>query len=133
MKTMTKNPEEIISETEAATAVEPGPGKDPQVIRVRAGDPRSDDPDKRPTNPEGLSRSILHVLKKHDYVQVYSVGPKALNITMAGYRGAKERFTKVLDGWVLVCSQSEYVADIGGKTTLGICTRIYPIPIKFAQ
>jgi len=107
--------------------------KDPQVIRVRAGDPRSEDVSKRPTNPEGLSRSILHVLKKHEYVQVYSVGPKALNITMAGYRGAKERFAKVLDGWVLVCSQSEYAADIGGNTTLGICTRIYPIPIKYAQ
>ena len=107
MKTMTENPE-VISETEETNTMEPGPGKDPQVIRVRAGDPKSSDPDKRPTNPEGLSRSILHVLKKHDYVQVYSVGPKALNITMAGYRGAKERFAKVLDGWVLVCSQSEW-------------------------
>lgn len=130
MQTMTENSKPTSDELPVTDS---GPARDPQVIRVRAGDPKSEDPDKRPTNPEGLSRSILHVLKKHDYVQVYSVGPKALNITMAGYRGAKERFTKVLDGWVLVCSQSEYAATIGGKTTLGVCTRIYPIPIKFAQ
>lgn len=109
------------------------PVKDPKAIRVRAGDPKSDNPDKKPTNSEGLARSILHVLEKHDYVQVYSVGPHALNITMAGYRSAKDKFTKVLDGWVLVCTQSEYAAEIGGRTTLGVCTRIYPIPIKYAQ
>ncbi|MBS1722399.1 MAG: hypothetical protein JSS66_05270 [Armatimonadetes bacterium] len=108
------------------------PAKDPQAIRVRAGDPKSTDPDKKPTNPEGLARSILRVLEKHEYVQVYSVGPHALNITMAGYRCAKERFAKVLDGWVLICTQSEYVADIGGKPTLGVCTRMYPVPIKYA-
>ncbi len=130
--TENENPVEEIENSETTT-IELGPGKDPQIIRVRAGDPKSDDPNKKPTNPEGLARSILHVLKNHDYVQVYSVGPRALNITMTGYRCAKEKFTKVLDGWVLVCSQSEYVAEIGGKTTLGVCTRIYPIPIKFAQ
>lgn len=130
----------MIQNTEKNSELQPnhmtktGPDKDPQAIRVRGGDPKSDDPNKKPTSPDGLARSILHVLKEYEYVQVYSVGPKALNITMSGYRGAKERFAKVLDGWVLVCSQAEYTADIGGgKTTMGICTRIYPIPIKFAQ
>lgn len=121
------------SMTETPAAVETSvPAKDPKAIRVRAGDPKSDNPDKKPTNPEGLARSILHVLEQYDYVQVYSVGPHALNITLSGYRSAKERFAKALDGWVLVCTQSEYAANVGGKTTLGICTRIYPIPIKYA-
>jgi hypothetical protein len=106
--------------------------KDPQTIRVRGGDPGSTDPSKRPTRPEGLARSILHVLKDYDYVKVLSVGPKALNTTMSAFRLAKNQATSVLDGHVLVCTQSEYVAYIGGKPTKGVCTRVFPIPIKYA-
>lgn len=106
--------------------------KDPQTIRVRGGDPSSDDPARRPTKPDGLARSILHVLKEYDYVKVLSVGPKALNTTMSAYRLAKNQATSVLDGHVLVCTQSEYVAYVGGKPTKGVCTRVFPIPIKHA-
>ena len=40
---------------------------DPRILKARGGDPHAEDPLKRPTDPVGLSRSILHVLKDHEY------------------------------------------------------------------
>ena len=37
---------------------------DPRILKARGGDPNAEDPLKRPTDPVGLSRSILHVLKE---------------------------------------------------------------------
>jgi hypothetical protein len=80
----------------------------------------------------GLSRSILHVLKNHDYVRILSVGPTALSSVMSAYRLASRDIESLTNGSVLVCRQSEYSAEIGGKKTKGICTRIFAIDIKFA-
>jgi hypothetical protein len=41
---------------------------DPRILRARGGDFNNPDPSKRPTDPVGLSRSILHVLKDYEYV-----------------------------------------------------------------
>ena len=59
---------------------------DPRTLKVRGGDPNDVDESRRPTDPIGLSRSILHVLKDYEYVRVLSVGPTALNSVMTAYR-----------------------------------------------
>ena len=112
-----------MSEKHTQTTVEPIGiiDKDPCLIRVKST-----------TNPEGLSRSILHVLKEYDYVKVHSVGQKALSITMAAHRLAKSRIADIESGVVLVCTQSEYVARIDDKPTRGLATRMFYIPIKYA-
>ncbi len=107
--------------------------RDAQTLRAKGGDPNSDDPKRRPTDPLGLSRSILHVLEKHEYVRVMSVGPTALASVMAAFRLAAREIESLTHGSVLVARQSEYTAEINGKPTKGICTRIFAIPIKFAQ
>ena len=106
---------------------------DPQTLRAKGGDPHNDDPARRPTDPVGLSRSIMHVLEKHEYVRVLSVGPTALNSVMAAFRLASREIEGRTHGAVLVNRQSEYTAEIDGKPTKGICTRIFAVPIKFAQ
>ena len=105
---------------------------DPRILKARGGDPHAEDPLKRPTDPVGLSRSILHVLKEHEYVRILSVGPTALTSVMTAYRLASRDIESLTNGSVLVCRQSEYSADIAGKKAKGICTRIFAIDIKFA-
>jgi len=105
---------------------------DVRTLRARGGDSNDPDPHKRPTDPVGLSRSILHVLKENEYVRVLSVGPTALNAVMSAFRLASREVESLTNGSVLVCRQSEYTAEIGGKKAKGISTRIFAINIKFA-
>jgi stage V sporulation protein SpoVS len=109
--------------------------KDGFTLRVKGGDPNDSDEHRRPTDPVGLSRSILHVLNNNEdgYVKLMSVGPTALNIAMKGYRIAKQEIESKTDGVALVSSQTEYTAEINGKGTKGICTRVFAIPIKYKQ
>ena len=104
---------------------------DARTLRARGGDSNDPDPHKRPTDPVGLSRSILHVLKENEYVRVLSVGPTALNAVMSAFRLASREVESLTNGSVLVCRQSEYTAEIGGKKAKGISTRIFAINIKF--
>lgn len=106
--------------------------QDPRILKARGGDPNDDDPSRRPTDPVGLSRSILHVLKDHEYVRVLSVGPTALSSVMSAFRLASREIESLTNGSVLVCRQSEYSAEINGKKAKGISTRIFAIDIKFA-
>ena len=105
---------------------------DPRILKARGGDPNAEDPTRRPTDPVGLSRSILHVLKDNEYVRVLSVGPTALSSVMSAFRLASREVESLTNGSVLVCRQSEYTAEIGGKKAKGISTRIFAINIKFA-
>jgi stage V sporulation protein SpoVS len=105
---------------------------DPRILKARGGDLHAEDPTKRPTDPVGLSRSILHVLKDHEYVRILSVGPTALSSTMTAFRLASREIESLTNGSVLVCRQSEYNAEVAGKKTKGISTRIFAIDIKFA-
>lgn len=104
---------------------------DPFTLRVRGGEIDPNDPSKKPTDPNALSRAILHVLGKSEYVRVLSVGPKALYIVMKAFRLAASEAESRTNGAVLVCRQSEYEAIIGSNKTKGICSRIFGIPIKY--
>jgi hypothetical protein len=106
--------------------------QDPRILKARGGDPNDPNENKRPTDPVGLSRSILHVLKDHEYVRVLSVGPVALSSVMSAFRLASREIESLTNGSVLVCRQSEYSAEINGKKAKGISTRIFAIDIKFA-
>lgn len=105
--------------------------KDPYALRVRGGDPLSPDPTKRPTDPVGLSRSILHVLSENaqGYCKLNSVGATALYTSMTAFRLASTAYSHRTKGTVLVMTQSEYSAVVAGNKTRGICTRIFPIPV----
>jgi hypothetical protein len=105
---------------------------DPRILKARGGDPNDADENRRPTDPVGLSRSILHVLKDHEYVRVLSVGPTALASVMSAFRLASREIESLTNGSVLVCRQSEYSAEIGGKKAKGVSTRIFAIDIKYA-
>ena len=108
---------------------------DPCTLRVRGGGGEFDPlrPDKKPpTDPVALSRAILHVLGKSEYVRILSVGPIAEKIVMKAFRLASNEAESRTNGAVLVCRQSEYEAVVAGKTTKGVCTRIFGIPIKHA-
>lgn len=105
---------------------------DERTLRARGGDPNDPDPNRRPTDPVGLSRSILHVLKDNEYVRILSVGPAAMNSVMTAFRLASREVESLTNGSVLVCRQSEYNAEVAGKKTKGISTRIFAIDIKFA-
>lgn len=118
----------IIAEKETKVKVK----NDPRILRARGGDPNDADENKRPTDPVGLSRSILHVLKDHEYVRVLSVGPTALASVMSAFRLASREIESLTNGSVLVCRQSEYSAEIGGKKAKGVSTRIFAIDIKYA-
>ena len=109
------------------------PMNDPRVLKARGGDPNDPDPNKRPTDPIGLSRSILHVLEDgNEFVTVLSVGPTALSSVMASFRLASKEIQDRTSGTVLVCRQTEYNAEIAGKKAKGINTRIFGISIKHA-
>jgi hypothetical protein len=116
----------VITNEKKATA------NDPRILKARGGDFNNPDPSKRPTDPVGLSRSILHVLKDYEYVRVLSVGPTALSSVMTAFRLASREVESLTNGSVLVLRQSEYNAEIAGKKTKGISTRIFAIDIKFA-
>ena len=105
---------------------------DPRILRARGGDLNDPDLNKRPTDPVGLSRSIVHVLKEHEYVNVLSVGPIALSSVMKAFRLASLEAESKSKGEVFVCRQSEYDAEIAGKKAKGVCTRIFAIYTKFA-
>lgn len=104
---------------------------DPYTLRVRGGDVDPNNPERKPTDPNGLSRAILHVLGKSEYVRILSVGPKALSIVMQAFRLAAQEAESRTNGAVLVCRQSEYEAIIGNNKTKGVCTRVFGIPIKY--
>ncbi len=97
---------------------------DPQVLRAKGGE--------NPTDPIGLSQSIIHVLKEFDHVKILSVGPTALSSVMAAFRIASIEVATHTNGSVLVCRQSEYTAEINGKKAKGVSTRIFAIDIKHA-
>ena len=105
---------------------------DPRILRARGGDLNDPDTSRRPTDPVGLSRSIVHVLRDYEYVNILSVGPVALSSVMKAFRLASDEAERTTKGQVLVCRQSEYNAEIGGKKAKGVCTRIFAINIKFA-
>ena len=105
---------------------------DTLTLKVRGGDFNPDMPERKPTDPVALSRAILHVLGKNEYVRILSVGPKALTIAMKAFRIASSEAESRTNGAVLVCRQSEYEAIIANKKTKGVCTRIFGIPIKNA-
>jgi hypothetical protein len=118
----------IVAEKEPKARVK----NDPRILKARGGDPNDPDENRRPTDPVGLSRSILHVLKDHEYVRVLSVGPTALASVMSAFRLASREIESLTNGSVLVCRQSEYSAEIGGKKAKGVSTRIFAIDIKYA-
>lgn len=96
------------------------------TLRVRGGD--------NPTDPVGLSRSILHVLNENPdgFVNIKSVGANALGIVITATQIAASVVEQRTAGSVLVCRFSKYTANINGKKAKGICTRIFPIPTKVA-
>ena len=103
--------------------------KEPFTLKVRGGN----NPNKPPTDPIGLSRSILHVLSENPdgYCKVLSVGPVALAASMAAFRLAAQQYSSRTKGTVLVNTQSEYTAFIAESKTRGVCTRIFPIPVSY--
>lgn len=105
---------------------------DPCTLRARGGTFDDPDPLKRPTDPVGLSRSVLHVLSEHNYVRVLSVGSISLQQVMTAFRIAAQEVESRTQGVVLVARQSEYTADVGNKRAKGVCTRIFAIPIQYA-
>ena len=44
---------------------------DPRILRARGGDINDPDMSRRPTDPVGLSRSIVHVLRDYEYVNIF--------------------------------------------------------------
>lgn len=100
------------------------------TLKVKGGNWRDEDVTKRPTDPQGLARSILHVLANKGVVNVNSVGNVALNIAMKAYRIAKMEVASRTTETTLVIDQTEYKAIVNGKPAKGLCTRIFPIPRK---
>jgi hypothetical protein len=121
--------QESMSAIQKITAPKKG---DPCTLRARGGSFDDPDPSKRPTDPVGLSRSILHVLAEHNYVRVLSVGSVSLQQTMTAFRIAAQEVESKAQGVVLVARQSEYTAEVGNKRAKGVCTRIFAIPIQYA-
>lgn len=109
--------------------------KDLYTLRVKGGNPNDPEENKRPTDPLGLSRSILHVLNNNEdgYVNLLSVGQTAMCIVMKAFRIAAKEVKGRSDAVALVNVQSEYVAEINNKKTIGVCTRIFPIPMKYKK
>lgn len=105
------------------------------TLRVRGGDPKSEDPRNRPTDPVGLSRSILHVLRQNQdgWVNVQCVGAKALSIACSAFMMAATEIERHSRSVRLVNTQWQYAAEIGGKPAKGICVRIFAIPQLHAR
>jgi len=103
------------------------------TLRVRGGD--SNDPLKKATDPIGLSRSILHVLRKNpdEWVNVQCVGAKSLFIASIAFQMAATEIERYSRSVRLVNTQWTYAAEIGGKPAKGICMRIFAIPELHAR
>ena len=128
MTNIEETPQAVPADTEKTER-----GRAPHTLRVRgAGDPNDPDKSKRPTDPDGLGRSILHVLAQNDFVQIETVGPIAEKIATEAFIFASLEAEKRTQGSCLVKRQTFYTATIGGQPTRGIRTRIFPIPIKYA-
>jgi hypothetical protein len=95
---------------------------------VRGGD--SENSEKKSTDPVGLSRSILHVLRQNQdgWVNVQCVGAKSLYITSIAFQLAASEIEKYSRSVRLVSTQWTYTAEIGGKPAKGINIRIFAIP-----
>jgi hypothetical protein len=104
------------------------------TLRVRGGNPNDPDPQRRPTDPIGLSRSLLKVLLQNPerVVRLQCVGPVAYNIAGEAFGLAAADFEKTQHGFILVNRQSTYTATVGGRNAKGKCWRIFPVPIKYA-
>ncbi len=102
----------------------------PYTLRVKGGDSKSDDPNRKSTDPVGLSRSILHVLRQNpdQWVNVQCVGAKSLFIASIAFQMAANEIEKHSRAVRLVNTQWTYAAEIGGKPAKGICMRIFAIP-----
>ena len=102
----------------------------PYTLRVKGGDSKSDDPSRKSTDPVGLSRSILHVLRQNqdNWVNVQCVGAKSLFIASIAFQMAANEIEKHSRAVRLVNTQWTYAAEIGGKPDKGICMRIFAIP-----
>jgi len=108
---------------------------DERTLRARGGDPNDPDPNRRPTDPVGLSRSILHVLRKNpdEWVNVHCVGAKALFTASVAFQMAASEIERYSRSVRLVNTQWTYAAEIGGKPAKGICMRIFAIPELHAR
>jgi len=84
-----------------------------------------------PTSPVGLSRSMLHVLNEHGFVELLSVGAKSLDIAVSAYKLANIEIKKRHSGIVLVCAHTEDQAMIGDDKTRRTITRVFPIKTKY--
>jgi hypothetical protein len=104
---------------------------DSYTLRVRGGDGA----DKKSTDPVGLSRSILHVLRKNQdgWVNVQCVGAKSVFIASIAFQMAASEIERYSRSVRLVNTQWTYAAEIGGKPAKGICMRIFAIPELHAR
>lgn len=102
--------------------------KDSFTLRVRGGE--KENSDKKSTDPVGLSRSILHVLRQNQdgWVNVQCVGAKSLYIASIAFQLAASEIEKYSRSVRLVNTQWTYAAEIGGKPAKGINMRIFAIP-----
>jgi len=104
------------------------------IIRVRGGNYNDTDINKRPTDPIGLSRSLLKMLLQNPekVVKLQYVGKVAESIAHKAFRLASVEFDKAQHGLVLVNRESNYIATIGGRPAEGLCLRIFPIQVRYA-
>ena len=103
------------------------------TLRVRGGD--SSKSGNKATNPVGLSRSILHTLRKNpeQWVNVQCVGAKSLFVASVAFQMAASEIESRARSVRLVNTQWTYEAEIGGKSAKGICMRIFAIPELHAR
>lgn len=139
MKTMINNDSEEdhsdAGETRVVSVPRPNDTLPPDcALRVRGGDPNDPDEKRRPTDPMGLSRSLLKVLlgNPERVVRLQCVGPVAYNIAGEAFAIAAADYEKTEHGFVLVNRQSTYTASVGGRDAKGKCWRVFPIPIRHA-
>ena len=102
------------------------------TLRVRGAGEGSNN---KSTDPVGLSRSILHVLRKNQegWVNVQCVGAKSLFIASIAYQMAASEIEKYSKSVRLVNTQWTYATEIAGKPAKGICMRIFAIPELHAR
>jgi stage V sporulation protein SpoVS len=92
-------------------------------LKIKGGD--------NPTSPIGLSRSMLHVLNEHGFVELWSIGDKAENVATAAYRLADEEVKKRHSGIVLLMSQAVDQTYIGKEKAYRVKTRVFPVKTKY--
>ena len=108
-------------------------GLPPYTLRARGGDIKSKDETKRPTDPVGLSQSIIHVLRQNPegWCDVQCVGANALWAASAAFRLASIEAERRTSTAGLVLRQIEYQAEINGKAAKGICLHIFPVAVEY--